>query len=281
MDRCISRRRWISLSAAVISGLGFSGRGNAGPKSASGTGIFLPHASGHEGFYSNSYLFEGEHACLLIDAHLNKPEILDLLELVKQTGKPLEAVVVTHPHPDHFLGLQHLSPVFPRATIYSSAGTLHFVQDYARQWDGFANPLIALAEGRLGLAGKTFECLLPADAESVAPVVLYDPDAGILIAGDHVLNGQHHWLAEGRGLAWRNNLGEIRHRWAFQTVLPGHGLPGGPTIIEDTDAYIARFLGLQASGVDAVQAKRAMRDVYSDYVFMEALDASISANFRG
>jgi len=100
-----------------------------------------------------------------------------------------------------------------------------------------------------------------------------------LIAGDHVLNGQHHWLAEGRGQAWRTNLSDIKRHWTIDRVLPGHGPMGGPEIIDVTDGYIARFLKLQDSDADPEQAQRAMLEAYPDYVFVEALDTSISANF--
>jgi len=121
----LTRRRWLTLgAAAAVSALG---PGTKSKASLAATDI-VPHASGYEGFYANTYLFESDEACLLIDAHLNEHEALSLSKLVRQTDKPLDAIVVTHPHPDHYLGLEHLAPLFPGTDIHSSEGTLEFIR---------------------------------------------------------------------------------------------------------------------------------------------------------
>lgn len=267
-----TRRRWIALAGAAA----------CAPVTrllAAPSATIIQHAAEKEGFYANSYLLEGERECLLIDAHLNGREAAELSPLIQRTKKPLSAIVITHPHPDHFLGLEVLGPLYPDATVFSSLGTLEFVRQAARHWNGFSNSLVGLTQGPVTLAAQQFDCLLPLDAESASPVVLFDPTERTLIAGDHILNGQHHWLVEGRGKAWRKNLETIGSRWTIDQILPGHGAIGGAGLIRASDDYIAQFLKLQREGRGSEHAFQLMTEIYPDFVFPRALRLSISANF--
>ncbi|MEP1588196.1 MAG: MBL fold metallo-hydrolase [Tateyamaria sp.] len=271
----ISRRRWLKiagLTAASILTLPESSLAKINH------GNVRQHASDKTGFYSNSYLIEGANSCVLIDAHLNHDEAADLTDLISKIRKPLEAIVITHTHPDHYLGLQHLVPRWPDTAIRSSKMNLDIIRTTVADWGPISNPLVPLDEGLLSLAGRVFECLLLPDAESVAPVVLYEADSKTLIAGDHVLNGQHLWLAEGRLDAWRRNLKTISDNRLIETVLPGHGAVGGPELFAATDAYLRNFLDLKSQSLTAVELRQEMLKRYPFHVFTEALDSSIRAH---
>ncbi len=270
----LTRRQWIGISgAAATSVLVFPFQ--AAAKEASHE--FHQHPSTRKGFYANSYLIEGDDQCALIDAHLNGDEAQDLARLINATGKPLTTIVITHPHPDHYLGLEHLGPLFSAAAVRSSEATLEIIRTTAADWREFPNVLKPLKQGSLMLANRPFELLLLPDAESIAPVVLFDAETRTLIAGDHVLNGQHLWMVEGRMEAWRNNLALLADL-SPRTVLPGHGKIGGPELIESTDGYLRDFLSMKAQNLTAALIKQEMLARYPDHLFTEALDSSILAN---
>ena len=70
-----------------------------------------------EGFMSNSHILIGENGAVLIDAQFSSDEGKRVAELIKSTGKRLTKILITHPHPDHYYGLEVLETEFSDAEI--------------------------------------------------------------------------------------------------------------------------------------------------------------------
>src|SRR4029077_13872797 len=66
-------------------------------------------------FWTNSIIVEGVHEVMLVDAQLTKTSADKVLQEIKETGKPLSLVYITHEHADHFLGLEVFKEAYPRA----------------------------------------------------------------------------------------------------------------------------------------------------------------------
>ena len=66
------------------------------------------HACGEGGIFVNAYLVETRAGMVAIDATLTETESKQLRAEVDRLGKPLLAVLVTHPHPDHVAGITNL-----------------------------------------------------------------------------------------------------------------------------------------------------------------------------
>lgn len=267
----LSRRRWLTVAGGTL----FSALSSPARPKASAVEIeFYRHPASLPGFFSNAYLIEGRESCVLVDAHLNIDEALDLAALVENIGKPISDFVITHPHPDHYLGLELLGPLFPKAAVSSSEVSLGFIRAAAADWLHFRNAMRPLRSGPIVLAETVFECLVMPDAESVAPVVLFEPKTRTLLAGDHALNRQHLWLVEGRPFAWRQNLDQLL-ALSPSTVLPGHGAVGGIEVLRNTDAYLKEFITLRKRGLSSKQISQAMMERYANHAFPEALQYSV------
>lgn len=240
----------------------------------------MVHSADADGFYANSYLFEGNNSWVLIDAQLTSADANRIVDLVKASGKPLESIIITHIHPDHYFGLETIGSAFPRAIIYSAEPSIREIAATALYWPEFKNPLVPIAAGPCTFSGINFECLVMPDAESIAPLVLYLPEERTLIAGDHCLHNQHLWLAEGRLDAWLENLRTLRDRWPVETILPGHGSLGGIEILEATQNYLYRFREAVRSGNSIADVKKSLLDAQPELRFETALDVSLSAFLR-
>jgi glyoxylase-like metal-dependent hydrolase (beta-lactamase superfamily II) len=79
-----------------------------------------------------STLIAGERDALLVDALLTIDQADALADWVESHGKRLTAVVITHGHSDHWLGLSQLLKRFPHAHGPATAKAL----EHARFDDG-------------------------------------------------------------------------------------------------------------------------------------------------
>lgn len=187
-----------------------------------------------------------------------------------QTGeKPIAQVIITHAHPDHFLGNQAFAdrPIaaLPATTqVIRSAGELLSANLY-RLVGGWMEGTEALAPtqeakaGELTIGGRRLR-LIALSGHTDADLAVYDLQTRTLFAGDLVFFQRAattpnadltHWLAALDGLA----------KLDFQTMVPGHGpVVQGAEAIAQTRAYLRwlrKTLGdAAARGLDMNEAMR-------------------------
>src|SRR5271170_7537272 len=65
----------------------------------------------------NSWIVANATQAFVIDALRSESEAAELAETVKATGKTLWGVLVTHGHPDHYIGVRTLKERFPDARV--------------------------------------------------------------------------------------------------------------------------------------------------------------------
>ncbi len=274
LESTLSRRGFIFASALSSFVLGVPSIGKSSPSNSFDV---IRHAATASGLFVNSYLYVGDYSSFLIDAQLTKSEASTVADIVRTTAKPLESIIITHPHPDHYSGLEVLGPAFPNAVIYSAPRSIDTIRSTARHWPNFNNEMEHLDSGKFVFSDVSVEVALMPDAESIAPLVVYVPSRQQLVAGDHALIDQHLWLAEGRAEAWLENLRVIRNDWKIGTVLPGHGHIGSTEVLDQTEAYIRNFLDVVGSGVSVPAARREMIRRFPKWRFEAALDTSLVA----
>ena len=80
---------------------------------------------------ANCILIEGQNNAILIDTMESLEAAKDVLNAFQTiiTKKPIIAIILTHFHPDHTMGLDIFTEKFPRAEIYSH----ETLKDYFRQ----------------------------------------------------------------------------------------------------------------------------------------------------
>src|SRR4051794_32230637 len=65
----------------------------------------------------NAYLFSDRKSIILVDCLRNSEEAKSLADVIKSHSKPLTYILITHGHPDHYLGLNVMKQEFPDARI--------------------------------------------------------------------------------------------------------------------------------------------------------------------
>src|SRR5215471_8566769 len=211
--------------------------------------IVHTYRAAEPGLCVNSYLVEGESGVVVVDTSLLVSDIEALRARLRALKKPLLAILVTHPHPDHFNGVAALVhdrevPVYAAASVgrviedIAEAKREQWTPTYGAEWPtetDHPNSLLAdRAQVRLAELTFTVRELGPAESHADSYFLL---SAGshrpVAFTGDLAFHGTHPYTADGHTAAWLAALDILAGEFAgVGTLYPGHGDPGPPVFAE-------------------------------------------------
>jgi glyoxylase-like metal-dependent hydrolase (beta-lactamase superfamily II) len=220
--------------------------------------VIHTYRAAEPGLCVNSYLVEGESGIVMVDTNLLVSDIEALRARLRALKKPLLAILVTHPHPDHFNGVARL--VHDREVpVYAAASVGRVIEDiaeekrerwtptYGAEWPDetyYPNSLLAdRAEVRLGELAFTVRELGPAESHADSYFLL---SAGshrpVAFTGDLAFHGTHPYAADGHTTAWLAALDILAGELAgVGTLYPGHGDPGPPAVFAEQRHYLLYY----------------------------------------
>ena len=244
----------------------------------------------------NSYLFENGQSMIVMDVLRNSKEALELVEVMKKKKLPLTHILITHGHPDHYIGMNEVSKAFPKAKIVTpsaeiKADIIGFSQ-YMESigWldgepslkprttenpDGFdyEGAIDVLESNTLELRGggvlEIDTQYLSAEAEHLSTV--FSKDLNALFTSDFCYNGVHLWLGPGVSEAhiinWKKELHRLKENYGGSniTIYPGHGDKAGSELFDTVLDYLTDFEQAIDSSTTKEQAMKVMKDQYPDW----------------
>lgn len=236
-----------------------------------------------DGFLSNSHIVTDGMESILIDAQFSAQEGTNVARIVKSGEQRLSKIVITHPHPDHYYGLEVLGAEFPDAQIIAGPVTIAELNASISYWvenradkSGFAQTTV-FEHDEFNIGQTRIIHRIYHSGESAENTVLYIPDQQMLFVGDLASNGVHMWLAEGHLDNWLEQLDFIRSLGSIKTIYPGHGPVGGSILLDKAEDYIVNFKDAIETSESQAQAIRKMTMLYPDYQLPEILEGSIRA----
>jgi glyoxylase-like metal-dependent hydrolase (beta-lactamase superfamily II) len=226
------------------------------------------------GWHANSHLIELPSQLVMFDAPLVKAFAEEVREVAEGIGKPLTRIYISHAHPDHFAGASYFdAPTYALAAVkdlIDGSGYVRIERGYAytpgQEGEVFSSRpidrVLEQSEEEIDGVRFSFESIL--DAETTEQLAIGLPELGVLLAPDVLYNGVHMFIGERAFDAWEAAISSLE-AWPYETILPGHGLPGGREIYAASRSYleVARGALAQASGPEDLN--RRLEEAFPHY----------------
>lgn len=248
-------------------------------KTAARDGLVRDLPAGHEDQrgVSNSatLIWDGDDA-ILVDTLLTVDENARLIEWIREQGKSLVAVYVTHGHGDHAFGIGQLRDAFPQTRFWATAGTIAQLRLQASptMYKGFWQrlfpaqiPPVSLPEvldaTSFSFAGHEARVIETGFTDSPQTTVLWIPDAGLLVGGDVVYNNTYPHLSSGTDQTRRSWIDALTRLKALHPthVVSAHKdarLGDPPSDIDATIQYLHDVADVERTAADALDFYRQM-----------------------
>ena len=205
-------------------------------------------------------LIAGSQDAVLVDTFATIDQNRQLVDWLKQSGKNLTMIYLTHAHGDHAFGIKIVLDHFPKARAVATpavAKTLHAQMNdpavktfWETRFPGqIPEPLVvpeALDRDAFELEGQKLVVIDDGFTDTEPSTSLYVPSIGLMVAGDAVYNGIHPFMAEtseDSRLQWIAALDRLE-ALKPRAVVAGHKDPAhadSPHHIAATRHYIRDF----------------------------------------
>lgn len=215
----------------------------------------------------HAYIVELENSLVIVDATIAISSAVNLRAKAESLGKPIEVVLLTHGHPDHYSGLFKFEDL-PRL---ASQGCLDFVQredvakaavakqllgdDYPEQ-RVFPNQIIKDRDSFTFDGVKfTFTDFGPGESDSDGMWVFEKDHVKHAFVGDVVANRCHCFMRDGHLLEWLKLLDRLDQEFDESTQFyVGHGkTPSTEEVIAWQRGYIKTFIEAVAYLEDKIE----------------------------
>jgi glyoxylase-like metal-dependent hydrolase (beta-lactamase superfamily II) len=238
-----------------------------------------------QGLGVTSTLIYGDHEAILVDTQFRISDAEKLADRIAAKGRRLKAILVTHPHFDHFFGAAVLLKRFPGTPVYASASDIEYIKG--------SGTTVAEIRARFGADTIPADIQIPqpwpgthftVDGQSVDVIaglqgdvgpgprnnVIWVPSLAAAIVGDIAFNQVHLSLratdAQSR-TAWQESLRLVQERHP-RIVVAGHknhpDLPDTPDVLAFNRTYLTEFEAALAASRSAGELVSVMKQKFPE-----------------
>lgn len=225
-----------------------------------------------QGLVVNTHLIELPTQLVAVDAQYGLPYAQEVVDYARGLGKPIARLYITHEHPDHYFGASVFgAPIYALAEVkraIEDQGDALAAQDHAQYGDFVpaqaTKPEHVVEPGEQTIDGVRLDFRKVEGIEAAAVLTIALPDQGVVITQDLVYNKVHLFVAERRFDTWAAAI-ERYKQLPYDTVLPGHGAPGGRDLYDQVLDYLAAAKPAVEQATTGEQLKTTLTQRFRDY----------------
>jgi hypothetical protein len=241
-----------------------------------------------DGFHVNTQMIEGPTAVVIFDGQLLLPYADEVASYVQRLGKPVDRIILSHAHTDHWSGLQVLTERFPGARVFALDGIADQLRARGQaRLDSFRPiygdriatkvtiPTETIAEGVQRIDGITYDFKRFVDAESDLQLAALLPEQKMLMAFDLVFSpNEHAFTVVDHFEHWMIVLERLKVLQGYDTITIGHDTPVHRSAIDSTITYIKRAKEIHAASADAKTYSDGLKAAFPDRQLASMVDFS-------
>src|SRR6476660_4299211 len=241
-----------------------------------------------DGFQVNTQMIEGPTAVVIFDGQLLLPYANEVASYVQTLGKPVERIILSHAHTDHWSGLQILTERFPDARVFALDGIADPLRARGQaRLDSFRPiygdriatkvtvPTEIIAEGVQRIDGITYDFKRFVDAESDLQLAALLPEQKVLMAFDLVFSpNEHAFTVVDHFDHWMIVLERLKALQDYDTITIGHDTRVHRSAIDSTITYVTRAKEIHAASADAKTYGESLKAAFPDRQLASMVDFS-------
>jgi len=223
--------------------------------------------------HCNNIIIEMKDYLIVVDANFPSGARAALADAKQVSSKPVKYVFDTHHHGDHAYGNSIWTEAGATTLAYKGVAE-EMKRNEPAAWESaakqrkdarelnrsgpeppkqtFDKPTFVLNDGTRRVEFHYFGW-----AHTRGDGFVYLPKEQILCTGDAVANGPHNYTGDGNIANWPSVIRKAQ-KLKVKTVLPGHGEPGGPEVLEGQAQYM---IALHKSVADAIAQGKKVDDL--------------------
>jgi hypothetical protein len=241
-----------------------------------------------DGFHVNTQMIEGPTAVVIFDGQLLLPYADEVASYVQTLGKPVDRIILSHAHTDHWSGLQVLTERFPDARVFALEGIADQLRARGQaRLDSFRPiygdriatkvtvPTETIAEGVQRIDGIAYDFKRFVDAEADLQLAALLPEQKVLMAFDLVFSpNEHAFTVVDHFDHWMIVLEQLKALQGYDTITIGHDTPVHSSAIDSTITYIKRAKEIHAASADAKTYSESLKAAFPDRQLASMVDFS-------
>lgn len=224
---------------------------------------------------NGTHVIESENSLVLVDAQFMVPFAQEFRGYVDGLGKPIDRIIISHSHPDHFWGL---SAAFEDVPAYALAETIGAIEEGGQivldmqkpEMGDLAPDTVRVPEdvvvaGTETIDGITYEMKHYTDAEDTDQLVIQLPELSTIILQDLAYNDIHLFTAANLE-NWAAHVEGFKGMSQFTLGLAGHGMPFEDMMVYDNVLGYLQTAGEILGGAESMEDYiTAIAEAYPDY----------------
>ncbi|MFW0717841.1 MBL fold metallo-hydrolase [Pedobacter sp. N23S346] len=242
-----------------------------------------------------SVIISGKTDAILVDAQFTLADAEKVAQKIKESGKKLTTIYISHTDPDFYFGLEVFKKYFPEVTAYASPATVTSIKATAQKkleiWGERLGKAITsnvtlpqvLKGTSIELEGQKLEII--GLEEFPAKTFVWIPSIKAVVGGINVFGTTFNlWMADAQTSEARKQWIDVLNKIAAlhpEIVVPAHANSNSPfdiSAVQHTKSYIEFYEQALKTNKTSAELIQTIKSKYPDLTFETALQIGAKVN---